>query len=170
VLYLPLEDRDFMATHKLLVDDFYDASFSLIAVHCRLEDYRFAYLLNKNLNLRFKRSENDLDINYFSSSYSIYEWNDEINYTTWHLISNICKKEEDALQSSGSLFTERSKAIKTYNLIPEYKKVDYFLKVESDAQKINEGLLVSRLKDLPQLITAYVVNPETIKSKDYLIF
>jgi len=41
-----------MALHKLLVDDFYDASFSLLAIHCRLEDYRLAYLLNMYLELK----------------------------------------------------------------------------------------------------------------------
>ena len=159
-----------MATHKLLVDDFYDAEFSLLAVHCGLEDYRMAYVLNKYLNLRLKRNIQDLDVNYFSSSYSIYEWDDEINYTTWHLISNVCKKEEDSLQSSGSLFTESQKVLKTLHLIPEFKQVEYFLKIESDAKKINEKKIINRLMEIPQLATAYSVDPGRIKSKDYLIF
>ena len=50
-----------MALHRLQVDDFYDESFKLLAIHCRLEDYRLAYLLNKNLNLNLKRKDEDLD-------------------------------------------------------------------------------------------------------------
>lgn len=159
-----------MATHRLQVDDFYDSEFSLLALHCGLEDFRMAYVLNKYLNLRLKRSLQDLDVNYFSSSYSIYEWDDEINYTNWHLISNVCKKEEDSLQSSGSLFSENQRVLKTLNLIPEYKQVDYFLKIESDAKKINEKKTINRLQEIPQLATAYSVDPARIKSKDYLIF
>lgn len=159
-----------MATHKIQVDDFYDAEFSLFAIHCKLEDYRLAYVLNRFLNLRLRRSAQDLDLNYFSSSYAIYEWDDNINYTNWHLISNVCKKEENSLQSSGSLFSGGHKVLKTHYLIPEYQKVDYFIKIESDGQKVNEKKTISRFLEIPQLITAYAVNPETIKSKDYLIF
>lgn len=159
-----------MATHKLLVDDFYDTAFTLIAVHCRLKDFRFAYLLNQNLNLRLKRCKQDLDINYFSSSYSVYEFEDDINYINWHLISNVCKKEEDALQSSGSLFTETQKVLKTYNLIPELNKVDFLIKIASDGPTVNERKIIARLQQIPQLIAAYAVDHESIKSKDYLIF
>ena len=159
-----------MALHKLLVDDFCDTEFSLIAVHCRLEDYRFAYLLNEHLNLRLQRCKQDLDVNYFSSSYSVYEWEDEINYTHWHLISNVCKKEEDALQSSGSLFSEQQRILKTYHLIPELKQVDFLIKIESDAQNVNERKVLLGLQKIPQLITAYTVDEESIKMKDCLIF
>ena len=51
--------------------------FRLFAVHCRLEDYRLAYLLNSYLQLKLEReAPQDLDFNYFSSSYSAYEWDD----------------------------------------------------------------------------------------------
>ena len=159
-----------MALHKLEVDDFYDTAFSLIAVHCRLEDYRLAYVLNKQLNLKLSRCKQDLDVNYFLSSYAVYQWEDESNYTTWSLISNVCKKEEDALQSSGSLFAEKQRVLKTYNLIPELKKVDFLIKIESEAQFKNERKLLGQLQDIPQLVTAYMVDQEVIKSKDCLIF
>lgn len=159
-----------MALHKLVVDDFYDTAFSLFAVHCRLEDYRFAYALNRYLNLRLQRSKQDLDVNYFSSSYSVYEWEDEVNYTRWHLMLNVCKKEEDALQSSGSLFNDKQKVLKTYHLIPELKQVDFLIKVESDADNVNEPKILLALQKIPQLITAYSVDKESIKSKDCLIF
>ena len=86
-----------MALHKLLVDDFYDDTYKLIAIHCRLEDYRLAYLLNKNLGLNLKRKAEDLDFKYLKSSYSIFEWENALEYIRWNLISNVCKKEEDSL-------------------------------------------------------------------------
>ena len=66
-----------MALHKLLVDDFDDDSYKLIAIHTRLEDYRLAYLLNKYLGLKFKRKDHDIDFKYLESSYSIFEWDNE---------------------------------------------------------------------------------------------
>jgi hypothetical protein len=159
-----------MALHKLFVDDLYDDAYKLIAVHCRLEDYRLAYLLNKNLDLNLTRSENDLDFKYLASSYSFFEWNNEAEYVTWNLVSNVCKKEEDSLYSTGTLFTTNEKTLKTFHLIPELKRVDYFIKISNEIQNINEDLIVSKLQAIPQIITIYTVNPLKIKSKDHLIF
>ncbi len=134
-----------MALHKLLVDDFYDDTYKLIAIHCRLEDYRLAYLLNKNLDLKLERKPQDLDFKYLRSSYSIFEWNNESQYVTWNLVSNICKKEADSLYSSGTLFESSEKVLKTYHLIKEYKKVDYFIKISNEIQNVSEKLILQQL-------------------------
>lgn len=159
-----------MALHKLQVDDYYDASFSLFAIHCRLEDYRLAYLLNKYLDIRLSRKEHDLDYKYFAASYSIFEWENDQLYTTWNLVSNVCVKEEDALQSSGSLFDDCSHIIKTYHLLPELEKVDYLLKISNETKNFNERLILSKIQAIPQVITTYVIDNYKIKSKNNLIF
>ena len=159
-----------MALHKLQVDDFYDDSYKLIAVHCRLEDYRLAYLLNKHLGLKLERKEKDLDFKYLESSYSIFEWDNETEYVIWNLISNVCKKEEVSLYSSGTLFNESEKVLKTFHLISEYKKVDYFIKISDEIKNVNERDVLIKLQAIPQIITSYTVNPLKIKSKDHLIF
>ena len=127
-----------MALHKLLVDDFSDDTFSLMAIHCAIEDYRIAYLLNQYLNINLRRKPQDLDFKYIAASYSIYEWKDRNQLITWNLVSNVCKKEEDSLISTGSLFKSQNKIIRTHNLIPEHKKVNYLLKINSDGNSINE--------------------------------
>jgi hypothetical protein len=159
-----------MALHKLLVDDFYDTSFALIAIHCRLEDYRLAYLLNKQLSLNLKRKPQDLDYKYFAASYAIYEWDDIALDTTWNLVSNICKKEEDSLQSSGSLFDNHQTVMKTYNLLPEFKNVDYLIKVTNENLHFNEKSILNKIQSIPQVITSYSIDVDQIKSKDHLIF
>lgn len=158
-----------MALHKLLVDDFYDDTYKLIAIHCGLEDYRLAYLLNQSLELNLERKSDDLDFEYLKSSYSIFEWNNTSQYVTWNLISNVCKKEEDSLYSIG-LFQEREKVLKTFNLVPECKKVDYFIKISDEIQNVNEKLILNRLQSISQIITSYSVNPLQLKSRDHLIF
>jgi len=159
-----------MALHKLQVDDFYDDSYKLIAIHCRLEDYRLAYLLNKHLELKLVRNERDIDFKYLESSYSIFEWDNETQYVLWNLISNVCKKEEDSLSSTGTLFDTSEKVLKTFHLISEYKKVDYFIKISDEIQNVDEKLILKRLQAIPQIITSYTVDPLKIKSKDHLIF
>ena len=159
-----------MALHKLVVDDFYDASFSLLAIHCRLEDYRLAYLLNKYLGLNLERKPRELDYNYFAASFSIYEWENTKFDTVWNLVSNICKKEEAAFQSSGSLFTNSAPVTRTYNLLPELKTVDYLIKVSNEYRNFNERHILHSIQSIPQVITAYSVDIDQIKSKDNLIF
>ena len=159
-----------MAMHKLEVDDFYDASYILFAVHCKLEDYRLAYLLNKYLGLRLKRKRQDVDYKYFAASYSIYEWEDYKLDATWNLVSNICKKEESILQSSGSLFNDDDTIIKTYNLLPELKTVDYLIKLSDEYRNLNEKIIINSIQSIPQVITTYSVDLAKIKSKDHLIF
>jgi len=159
-----------MALHKLLVDDFYDASFSLIAIHCRLEDYRLAYLLNKHLELSLKRKEHDLDYNYFDASFAIFEWDNEKIDIIWNLVSNVCKKEEAALQSSGSLFDTQTTVTRTVNLLPELKTVDYLIKVSNEDRHFNEKLILNKIQTIPQVITAYSVDIDQLKSKEHLIF
>ena len=159
-----------MAVHKLLVDEFYDDSFSLIAIHCRLEDYRLAYLLNKHLNINLVRLPQDLDYKYLDADYSIYQWLDEQQQTTWNMVSNVCKKEEASLQSSGSLFNTEQTVLKISHLLPEFKKVDFFIKITTDEELVDENALLHKLQNIPQLITCYSIDPENIKSKDNLIF
>ena len=145
-----------MALHKLLVDDFYDDTYKLIAIHCRLEDYRLAYLLNMHLDLNLKRNTEDLDFKYLKSSYSIFEWENELEYVR--------------LYSTGTLFETNEKVLKTFNLISEYKNVDYFIKISDEIKNVNERLILNKLHSIPQIITSYTVDPLKIKSKDHLIF
>jgi hypothetical protein len=159
-----------MALHELLVDDFYDDTYKLIAIHCRLEDYRLAYLLNQNLDINLVRKPDDLDFKYLESSYSFFEWVNKSEYVTWNLISNVCKKEEDSLYSTGTLFESSEKVLKTFHLISEHNKVDYFIKISDEIQNVNEKVILNRLQTIPQIITSYTVDPLKIKSKDHLIF
>ena len=159
-----------MAFHKLLVDDFYDTSFSLIAIHCRLEDYRLAYLLNKYLKLNLRRREQDLDYNYFDASFAIFEWQNDNIDRVWNLVSNVCKKQEAALQSSGSLFDNQTTVTRTVHLISELKTVDYLIKISNEDRHFNEKHVINIIQTIPQIITTYPIDIDQLKSKEHLIF
>lgn len=67
-----------MAVHKLILDDiFEDVSCTLIAIHCAIEDYRLAYLLNKYLNITLSRKPKDLDFNKGITKYALFEYEDQ---------------------------------------------------------------------------------------------
>jgi len=159
-----------MALHKLLVDDFNDDTYSLLAIHCTVEDYRVAYLLNQYLDINLKRKLQDLDFKYVASTYSIYEWEDKTQQITWNLVSNVCVKEEDSLISTGSLFNSQSKITRTHNLIPELKQVNYLLKISNDGIYINEKSIIRKIQEIPQIATVYNIDVLQLKSKNNLIF
>ncbi|MFL1012384.1 IPExxxVDY family protein [Flavisericum labens] len=160
-----------MAVHKLVLDDaFDDAVFVLLAIHCRLEDYRLAYLLNKNLGVSLARKDNDIDSIKKQASYSIYEWEDERQLITWSLVSNICKTEEIKQTNQKSLFDTEEKIIKTFHLLPEHKTVNYFLKIDGDFGQHKEKYILETILKIPQIATAYSIDSSQLKSKDNLIF
>lgn len=159
-----------MALHKLIVDDFIDDSYALFAIHCTIEDFRLAYLLNYYLNINLKRKPQDLDFKYIESSYAIFEWNDFHNLRTWNLVSNVCKKEEDSLTSSGSLFTASNKIVRTHNLVPEYKNVNFLLKITSEGNFINEKAIINKIQEIPQIAAIYSIDITQLKYRDNLIF
>jgi len=160
-----------MGVHKFILDDTFDeALYTLIAVHCRLEDYRLAYLINKYLGITLTRKPFDLDFKNGQMSYSIYEWEDHKHLITWSLVSNICKTEELQNRNYTSLFDTQEKIIKTFHLLPEHKTVNYFLKIESEFSFSKEKYILDSISKIPQVVTAYGIDSSQLKSKDNLIF
>lgn len=160
-----------MAVHKLILDDvFEEALYPLIAIHCTIEDYRLAYLLNKHLGINLTRERLDLEYNKGKSTYSIFEWEDNKQLTTWSLVANICKTEEIQQVNQESLFTNEERITKTYNLIPEYKQVNYFLKINNQYNFNKEAYILNSILSIPQIATAYSIDVNQLKSKDNLIF
>jgi hypothetical protein len=160
-----------MAIHKLFENDFEEDTYTLIAIHCSTEDYRLAYLLNNDLNLKLARKHKDLDYNYMEASFSIYEWDDKKNFVTWNLVSNTSKKEVDQIASAGSLFSnQQGKRTISKHLIPERKKVDYFIKISSESYIKSPKIILSKINAIPEVITAYILDAKQLKSKNNLIF
>ncbi|AUC21655.1 hypothetical protein BTO15_05845 [Polaribacter sejongensis] len=156
-----------MQVHALEMDDFCEEEYSLIGIHSTLEDYKLAYLLNKNLNTRFYKAKEDLKfvIEEKKASFSIYNYeNIEYDYE-WFLITNSYRTEN---QSASNELLLTSETI-TY-LIPEKKKVDFFLKICGDSDDDFVMKTVNRIKSIDNVITAYSIDKNTLKSKDFLIF
>ncbi|MEM6719842.1 MAG: IPExxxVDY family protein [Bacteroidota bacterium] len=160
-----------MAIHKLFEDDFEEDTYTLIAIHCSAEDYRLAYLLNSNLDLKLARKPEDLDYNYMEASFSIYEWDDKKNFVTWNLVANTSRQEVEQIASAGSLFSnQQGKRTVSKYLIPERKKVDYFVKISHENQLKAPKIILSKINAIAEVITAYILDTEQLKSKNNLIF
>jgi hypothetical protein len=156
-----------MQIHALGLEDFCEEEYSLIGIHTALEDYKLAYLLNKNLNTHFFKSQKNLEFESGKkiASFSIYRFFSKKYDFDWVLIANSFKRENQTESNELLLTTET----KTY-LIPEKKKVDFFIKISGEIgfEFVTEA--VNKIKNIEQIITSYSIDKNTLKSKDFLIF
>ena len=162
-----------MAATKLLLDDDLSEEFDLIAIHCSDEAYKLAYALNKHLELRLQRKRVDLDYSNdgLLVTFPIFEFEDQNNYTTYHLVGNVCKSVVARTQSTGGLFDAQSaEKVVISHLLPESKQVDYFLKISSDLDQVPVRGILGRINEIAQVISAYEIDSENIKSSNNLIF
>lgn len=162
-----------MANLKLVLDEEMDEPYTLVAIHCSEEEYKLAYLLNVRLGTRFKRRPTDLDFSSDGSlvTYPIYDFEDVQKYNSYHLVANRCRFEDTTLQCAIGLFAaDVSEKAKTHYLLPEFKKVDYILKIYSDFEAFPLRKIISEINEIKQVISAYTLEMNDIKSKNNLIF
>ena len=152
------------AVHKI-TGDFYEDSYTLIALHSSMKDYTMAYAINLFLKLNFKRASEDLDISNLVS-FPIFEWKDDANDRFWRLITNNSLHEENLAQKN--LF-KNDFSYTSHHLLPEYATVDYLLKIDYEEDNIEEDI-IKTLLTIPKVMTAYRIKTNTLKSKNNLIF
>lgn len=156
-----------MQVHALELDDFSEEEYTLIGIHSTLEDYKLAYLLNKNLSTKFYKAKEDLEFvrEKKKASFSIYNY-ENIKYDfEWFLIANSYRRENQTVSNELLLTSET----KTY-LIPEKKKIDFFLKINGISTYEFVMKTIHKIKSIDNVITAYSIDKNTLKSKDFLIF
>ena len=158
-----------MALHKLLVDDFDDLNYSLLAVHCEMEDFRLAYFLNQSLATRLSRTKEDLDFLTSLATFSVFEWSNPLLQTDWHLIKNNCLVEKVAV-SKGLFLETNDKSWVKHSLIPEHNSVDYLLKIDNGGGFINEKEILNKIQKISKVSTADSIDVSQLKSKEHLIF
>ena len=98
-------------------------------------------------------------------SFSVYNYINEEYDFEWYLISNSYTEERINALDTIVLATET----KTY-LIPEKKKVDYFIKIVGEPTQETIYKTVNKIKQINQVVTSYTVETNSLKSKQFLIF
>ena len=154
----------YMATQKLILD--YDYDFLLIGILSSAPDYKLCWEMNKILQISLKK-EKDLQLQLHESEkeeglkltfekpemtpcFSSYSYYNEINHVKYTVVAN---KSISAL------------------LVKEEQSVDFFLVVDGlydDWEK--EEAIINGLREQREIITAYKIDPNKLKSKQNLIF
>ena len=160
-----------MQSHKLLLE-VEDDYFKLIAIYSSLEGYKMAYFLNKHLKINLKREAKDIDFNHteYNAFYALYSYKAPNSYYSLDLVSNKFKGEPKKILSSGSLFGEEELSAQEVHLIPEYNKVNYFLKIGEEIQDNEYKKMLNKIGQIPGVQAAYAIDVEKLNSKQNLIF
>jgi hypothetical protein len=162
-----------MALIKLHLDEFEEVDYELIAIHSTLEDYRMAFFINQKLPIMLSKCKEEIIVKAKNEEvlFSKFVFDDSSNDQLWTLIQNkneIITKEKTKNQT---LFLNSEVEIETkVYLLPELKKVDYFLKIENNQSDATLEETISKLLDIKRISTAYKVEVNSIKSKNNLIF
>jgi len=162
-----------MAVHKLDFDDFEEIDYHLIAIHTSLEDYRLAYFINQKLaiNLGINKDQIQINIKEGETKFSRFYYYDVKKVISWNLIQNKNEVIQQKNEIRQNLFSNINLEVSTkVYLLPEFKKVDYFLKIENVDEEINGAKIQLLLNTIENISTAYTVETNKIKSKNNLIF
>jgi hypothetical protein len=128
-----------------------DLDFVLVAITAPLKDYRLCFKINKELHTDlFRADDRELVLNpgedaSFFSRYTYIEPNSE---TEFNLLAN--KGTEGFL-------------------IPEMKKVDFFLLIHNYIDQEELRQVIAGLNRIPEVAVAAEVDPKKLKSKENLI-
>lgn len=160
-----------MANHKLYIDEFDEVDYELIAIHTSLESYRLAYFLNQKLPILLSRDKDEIQIKLKEGEvhFTRYLYENKEENTNWNLIENKNEILIQKIDNDENLFANTSLTIATkVYLIPELKKVDYFLKIEEASLSTEQ--IVNAIHSIDRVEAVYSINTNQIKSKNNLIF
>ncbi|SDS33431.1 IPExxxVDY family protein [Gramella sp. MAR_2010_147] len=160
-----------MQSHKMLLE-VEDEHFNLIAIYSSLEGYKMAYFLNKYLKVNLERERKDIDFNHtdYDAFYALFSHKEPNSYYSLDLVANKFKGEAKKILSSGSLFEEEELSPQEVNLIPEYNKVDFFLKISEEIRPKEFNRVLNKIGQIPGVQAVYAVDVDNLKSKQNLIF
>lgn len=143
----------------------YEFDFILIGISSSLKDYKLGWELNKELKLKLSRIDDVLKQNKANSVHKkgalIVPENNSSDqpYSHYRHIDEEKDIEYDLLSNRSD----------TGLLIPEQKQADYFLIIRGVNSESFGNKVVSRIRKLANIQTAFKIDANKLKSKEFLI-
>lgn len=161
-----------MGIHKLVLEEDFGYDFGLVAIHCSVEVYQIAFLLNKHLDFRLRRTEEDVAATFkdVCAYFPVYHYEDNQQCISYDLIGNHNQSSSNLSPITSGLFGAEVMAQTTNWFLPELKKVDFFLKITEDECKFPQKFILQQLNQIALITTAYAVEISGLKMKENLIF
>lgn len=138
-----------MAKHKLFAEDDYE--FDLIGICSNNSDYSLCWNLNQCLEITLSKGDDYVCVSKKDgeSTHSFYQHINGDEQTEYYLIKNL-----------SSTFK---------HLIPEKDQVDYFLLIKNNFERDLDDIL-TQIRSNESILTAFIFDPEELKSKTNLLF
>ncbi|CAG5077742.1 IPExxxVDY family protein [Parvicella tangerina] len=137
---------------KYALDEEYDFDFHLLGISCHEKDYRICWAINQALGLNLAKEEQDIEVfmkkSNRSSLHAMFTYFHEESETDYRLIAN---------RSTLGI------------LIPEKAQADYLFMVTDTAERSAQELR-SKVNEIPFVLTSFIIDVESLKSKENLIF
>lgn len=137
---------------KYALEEEYDFDFDLLGISCHEKDYRLCWALNHALSISLAKEENDIEVILKKSNrcslHSMFTFYDNELETEYRLISN---------RSTLGV------------LIPEKSQADYLLMISENSEMTIEEVR-KKVNEIPFVLTSFVLEVESLKSKENLIF
>lgn len=137
---------------KFRLDIEYDYDFLLAGISCHEKPYRLCWAINRGLELNMVRTESlsiSLKKNEPASVFPLFTEEDVEKDTATMLV---CNRGDLGL------------------LITEQHQADYFFIARGPFTDQDHERMLAALKAIPFVIMSYRINPETLKSKQNLLF
>jgi len=134
-----------MSKTKLQVE--YDFDFCLIGVVCSEKDFRLCWMLNNQLGWKLAKTDDHVS---GVGNHSVFAFSDEELMRDYYLIVN--------KSDSGKL------------LIDEHQHTGYFIIIKGEITDEEKRYFAEQIKKLSSVSASYMIDTDTLKSKQNLIF
>ena len=157
--------------NKLTLSVDYELDYFLIAIKTRIEDYRFAYFLNKTSFFQFERSMHDISFlqNKQTILFPYFEYLDDDMERSSFLIKNTVLHDIKDENSATSLFFGEPLS-NTFYLIPELKEFDYLIKLVGIWKNSEKVYLKKYLQHISFVESEAIIDHKNLKSINNLVF
>ena len=134
-----------MAKTRLTVE--YDFGFCLIGIVCPEKDFRLCWMLNNQLAMKLAKTE---DHTSGAGMHPLFSFIDEHQMREYYLVANKA--------DTGKL------------LLDEYLHTDYFMIIKGEVDDEEKKYFAEQIKKLNSVSATFLIDAETLKSKQNLIF
>lgn len=140
-----------MAKKKQTLRTSQDSNISLIGISCHLKSYRLSFSMNKALNFRLQRIE-DFEI-------PVLRDNDALCFP-------FLTHDDSDMKNYFCLISNHHPQGK---LIPALRQVDYFLMAKKPLDNGTRNAIISKIRDISQVLAAYEIDTSGKKDLDLLL-
>lgn len=165
---------------KYTLESNFDFGFILFGIKCHESEYRICSAINRSLNIDLVRDKS-LELKNKKQqdilNFSVFSFIDENSDNTFYLVNNLSSNAAKVLTpaknpSQGSLFdeVEQQAANQKGRLIPEKEDVDFFFMLSGDFTSRETDEWKDKLEKTEVIINLKEIDPESLPSKNNLLF